>query len=267
MGTVCFELHSFLHVRHEAGWDRPGPVTSNPDLHLIHIVDGQAVVDVGDQRLNVDGRRVLWIPLHVPYRFLRSRVGQTLEMFNFHFDTSIDEVPLSHVLTLPLLFEPPGLPTIQKKLRSWHRGWVSSDPLDRLEIAARLEGLLAGYLRRFAISMPEAGRDPRMLHLRRHIETRADQPFDAREYAKTCCLSTSQMNRRFRAFFGLTPYAFWQSVRLAQLRRLLIENNGSIDQIAAEMNFCDRFHLTRWFTQRTGIPPVMYRRQMSRSRL
>lgn len=264
MTRVRFELVSFISVRHDPTAALRGLEVSNTDLHLIHLLRGRARVRVGAEALRASPSCVLWIPQQTPYRFIEKARRQPLEMINFHCHAWVDEMPLSYLVTLPLLFRPRALVTIHQQLQRWHRQWMARCEIDRLAVAANLHALLADYVGQFARRAPTGQSDMDMLRLRDRIEQDTDHPFDSHAWADACNLSVSQMNRRFRQAFGATPRAHWKRARLARLRQHLIQTDRTIDQIADRMGFTDRFHLSRWFTQLTGTPPAAYRRHMRR---
>ena len=48
--------------------------------------------------------------------------------------------------------------------------------------------------------------------------------------------------------------------RIEQARRLLVESDAPLFEIAARVGFADHSHFTRTFRRRFGIPPGEYRR-------
>ena len=64
----------------------------------------------------------------------------------------------------------------------------------------------------------------------------------------------------FRERVGCTPAQYVLERRIAAAAQDLLFTNDSIEQIADRLGFANRYHLTRMFTRRVGIPPAAYRR-------
>ncbi len=80
------------------------------------------------------------------------------------------------------------------------------------------------------------------------------------ELARCCHMSEDHFGRLFRKSVGSTPAQYVIERRIAAATQALIFTNESIDQIAERLGFANRYHLTRMFTRRMGIPPAAYRR-------
>ncbi len=66
--------------------------------------------------------------------------------------------------------------------------------------------------------------------------------------------------RRFQQLCGQAPRAWISSQRIARACDLLAHGDASIDIIAQELGFSDRFHFTRTFTAARGCGPAQYRK-------
>ncbi len=80
------------------------------------------------------------------------------------------------------------------------------------------------------------------------------------ELAKCCHLSEDHFGRLFRERVGCTPAQYVFERRIAAATQALLFTNDSIDQITGRLGFANRYHLTRMFSRRMGIPPAAYRR-------
>ncbi len=73
-------------------------------------------------------------------------------------------------------------------------------------------------------------------------------------------LSVSQLNRRFRTVYQMTPSEYLQRVRVHEASRLLAETDFTIGKVALDTGFYDQAHLTRTFRRWMGMPPSEFRR-------
>nr|WP_283105617.1 helix-turn-helix domain-containing protein [Shewanella kaireitica] len=87
------------------------------------------------------------------------------------------------------------------------------------------------------------------------------QPITLTELAQTAHLSISALERRFTKHLGQTPKQFINEVRLENARRLLIETNESIANIAQETGFNDHSYFSRQFQRLFGKSPSLFRRE------
>ncbi|WBB71979.1 GlxA family transcriptional regulator [Micromonospora sp. WMMD1128] len=74
-------------------------------------------------------------------------------------------------------------------------------------------------------------------------------------------LSPRQFARAFTAEVGETPGRYVDGVRLETARRLLEENDDSIDRIAARCGYGTSEAMRRAFIRVLGVPPAEYRRR------
>lgn len=95
----------------------------------------------------------------------------------------------------------------------------------------------------------------------RHIDDHLGEPISNRDLAARCHLSEDHFGRVFRDRMGQTPARYVTERRIAAAGQDLAFTSDSIEQIAARFGFANRYHLTRLFTRRMGMPPAAYRRQ------
>ena len=94
-----------------------------------------------------------------------------------------------------------------------------------------------------------------------YIHSRYASKLSIGELAKLSRLSESQLTRRFRKLFGVSPHEYILRVRVDAARTLLEETNRTISDIALEVGFTDHSHFIRSFKQLRGITPTQYRKR------
>ena len=80
-----------------------------------------------------------------------------------------------------------------------------------------------------------------------------------KELAEITYLSISALERRFKKYLGKTPKQFINEVRLENARRLLVETNLSIAEIANQSGFTDHSYFSRKFSHLFGQLPSVFR--------
>jgi AraC-like DNA-binding protein len=91
------------------------------------------------------------------------------------------------------------------------------------------------------------------------IESHLASPLTNGLLADICCLSEDYFIRRFKECVGESPAHYIQRRRIETAANRLLFSADSIDQIATECGFGNRFHFTRAFKNRVGIAPATYR--------
>jgi len=93
----------------------------------------------------------------------------------------------------------------------------------------------------------------------RGIESSLCPPPTNAQLAALCHLSKSHFIRRFHRTVGMAPAEYGRDRRIAIAARLLHDDKLTIDQIAEQTGFSDRFHFSRAFKTRLGLSPAKYR--------
>lgn len=93
----------------------------------------------------------------------------------------------------------------------------------------------------------------------RFIREHAAEPIDVEEVLDHVPLSRSSLERRMRAAIGRSPKAEILRVRLALIRRLLVETDLSLEAIARRAGFRHPQYLSMIFRRETGRTPGAFR--------
>ena len=92
------------------------------------------------------------------------------------------------------------------------------------------------------------------------LQQNMDVPPSVAQIVDRLGVSRRKLERHFNDSLGLPPAEAFLLVRLSQVRLLLMRDDRTISQIAAETGFCDASHLIRIFKDRTGTTPEAWRR-------
>lgn len=92
------------------------------------------------------------------------------------------------------------------------------------------------------------------------IERDLAAPLSVEALAALCCLSADYFIRRFRHCTGRSPGRYIAERRVMKAAQLLLFTDLSIEQVAEQTGFGNRFYFTRVFTRHTGSAPAAYRR-------
>ena len=74
-------------------------------------------------------------------------------------------------------------------------------------------------------------------------------------------MSTSNFQRKFKQVTGMSPQHYAMQLRLEKARCALSGNGDSIEKIALDCGFADRYAFSKAFKKYTGISPAKYRQR------
>ncbi len=94
----------------------------------------------------------------------------------------------------------------------------------------------------------------------RHIDDHLGNELPNDLLAKRCGYSEDHFVRLFRARVGQTPAQYVLERRLTAAAERLVFTDTSIERIADDCGFPDRFYFSRMFRRRMGLPPAAYRK-------
>lgn len=97
------------------------------------------------------------------------------------------------------------------------------------------------------------------------INKRFHEPLEIGQIARQVSLSVSQLNRRFRSIYQMSPSEYLQRVRVHQASSRLADTDSLISQVALDTGFYDQAHLTRTFRRWMGMTPSEFRKEARRS--
>jgi transcriptional regulator GlxA family with amidase domain len=95
-----------------------------------------------------------------------------------------------------------------------------------------------------------------LAYAKRHL----DQPLNVRQLAEAAHLSPRQFSRAFRAETGQSPAKAVENLRIEAARLMMEQSRHSIDAIARQTGFADRYRMRRAFLRAFGQPPQVIRR-------
>ncbi len=118
---------------------------------------------------------------------------------------------------------------------------------------------LCGLLRDLTHADSEAQAYGSLAPVIEHINAHYKQAIKTGDLAGLVGLSVSQLNRKFKAFTGLSPVAYILKVRLDAAQSRLLHSDMSVTAIAADLGFYDQSYFTRQFQKGVGMSPTAFR--------
>jgi AraC-like DNA-binding protein len=85
-------------------------------------------------------------------------------------------------------------------------------------------------------------------------------PLEIGQTAAQVGLSVSQLNRRFRSLYQMSPSQYLQRVRVHEASCLLADTDAPLSEVALATGFYDQAHLSRTFRRWMGMTPSEFRK-------
>ncbi len=90
--------------------------------------------------------------------------------------------------------------------------------------------------------------------VRSYLTNHIDEPITLQDIAGHINVSTSTLSHRYRELAGETPLNTYLALRIEKVKHLL-RMGTPLKIIAAQMGFCDIYHLSKTFSRATGMSP------------
>ena len=96
-----------------------------------------------------------------------------------------------------------------------------------------------------------------------YIDDHWKEEFDIDKLADIVFMSRYHYTRLFKQHTGMTPYNYYQDVKLGKLKEMLCDNNLSITQVFDECGVDYNGKLAKKFKDKLGMTPSKYRALMT----
>jgi AraC-like DNA-binding protein len=99
-----------------------------------------------------------------------------------------------------------------------------------------------------------------------YIRKHSHEPIAVEELAEMAAVSVRQLERNFKAAFGMGPQEFIIKTRILEACHALRESGATLAEIAMDHGFCDQSSFTQHFKKHIGQTPAQFRRSSLRLR-
>jgi len=215
-----------------------------------------ACIQTQGAEVRLSPAHVYVLPPNTPYA---TRNPRAVDHFYLHFLT---RAPYTAVA--PGLYSFPLRQTAARAIDALSRILRQSpDNADGICEAMAAPAYLLAYL---ALNAVPAGKfhadraDPRITRSITEMEAHLHQDTHNDRLAARAGMNTNAFIRLFKNQTGVTPQGYLRRKRVEKACLLLRFTDKTIETIAAETGFCDRYHLTRVFHRLRGLGPAAFRK-------
>lgn len=98
------------------------------------------------------------------------------------------------------------------------------------------------------------------MEMKDFLNTQVTAKFHLALLCKHISKSESQTIRTFKKLYGITPYTYVLNKKIDFAKKLFVDTNLSVKEIAAKLCFSDEYYFSNIFKEKVGCPPSLYRR-------
>jgi AraC-like DNA-binding protein len=117
-------------------------------------------------------------------------------------------------------------------------------------------GILQSYVGQEKLIPPFYEIAPLVDHIRKNFR----DPLHVEDLARKASISVRQLERKFKAAFGISPHDFVCRTRIQAACRVLRESDMPLVDIAMDHGFCDQSAFAHHFKKYIGMTPSQFRR-------
>jgi AraC family transcriptional regulator len=195
---------------------------------------------------------VKWVLFHVPRDSLRAYALQngytSIELPSVEDGLRHEDVTLAHLAKAVL----PAL--------------AAGDPAQSGFLDHIFHAVIDHIVRSYCTVCQQSSRDraPLAVWQLRRVEQYAGanlgQKITIADLASVCGLSTNHFGSSFKRAVGYSPHQWLLEQRVDRAKRLLVETDDTLSEIAAALGFADQSHFTSVFSRRAKVSPAAWRR-------
>ncbi|MCH4889653.1 AraC family transcriptional regulator [Acidaminobacter sp. JC074] len=247
-------------INYPAAWKE---VNFIPPVNKFYFIrEGSIKIEIGDQVIYAQKDDLLFLPKNKVQS--REVLSDRIDHYWLHLNCPLtrQDLDLVDLMNFPVKIsglDSAYLLSIFNKLLDLSK---KSDLESRIEmIKASMDLLLYYYNNSDNIEMVTTDRKYNQLaKIRLYIQDHLNQPLSIEDLSAQMHVHPNYFNALFKQHFDLPPKQFINSLKIQRAKELLLATNQSIEEIARNLGFQDKFYFSRLFKKKMGTSPGNYRK-------
>lgn len=228
------------------------------------ITEGSCTVTVNKKTFTGTAGDWFFIPAGAQYSY-HNMNNKTFAKYWFHFDLYPATVELG-AFTDVYMLKCQNMPEIKDTFAKIHEICDSRRPSDMLMTKSLVLSLLSTY-----IDLASGESDvfvkkiPReLMELLLYVDGSLGTPLSNDHLAGQMHMQTNHFIRYFKKYLGQTPQSYIMGKRMDIAKRMLLDGDKSLSEIAEKTGFCDSAHFSKKFKSFYSISPGQFRKYSSK---
>lgn len=161
-------------------------------------------------------------------------------------------------------FLPEKAVCLLQNIQLMHEEWEKRNGLEHFHVRALFYQVVYELLRQ--MHNPSLSRKPNDLAAQAlgYIQENYAQPLSLGVLAELLDSSPRHLSRLFKQRTGSSPIEYMISLRMEKAKELLRRTEASLQDIAEEIGYPDRYYFAKMFKRYTGASPIRYRTEQAR---
>ncbi|MEL7622116.1 MAG: AraC family transcriptional regulator [Clostridiales bacterium] len=105
-----------------------------------------------------------------------------------------------------------------------------------------------------------------IIKAKEYIDAHWLEDFDPDKISRDCGLSRYHLVRLFKKYMGMTPYSYYQEIKIKRLKEALRNKNLSVAEAFVACGFDYPGNFARFFKEKVGMTPSQYRKWAGNSK-
>ena len=118
---------------------------------------------------------------------------------------------------------------------------------------------LCDYYKKSSSLLTHKKQENELFNALEYIHTNYNSKITLKILCSKCLMSKTVMLEKFNKYFNLTPLAYVNSYRIQVAKKLLLDTDKSIGEIALECGFFDTSHFIKTFIKYEKISPKQFK--------
>jgi len=106
--------------------------------------------------------------------------------------------------------------------------------------------------------------DPLVSRAMRFLSEHANRAITVEDAAEAAGTSKRTLQQRFSKYVGRSVYDEINRLRIETVKRILVDSEATLEEIAVDNGFTDTSHLNKAFRKAAGVTPGEFRKRHSR---
>ncbi|WP_052000907.1 helix-turn-helix domain-containing protein [Gracilibacillus halophilus] len=211
---------------------------------LVYIAQGKGFIYINKEKLSVHQKEIYLCKPGDTYAF---DLTSGIELYAFHFDMAGE--PLKQQIMRLQIAEP-----LMKYCNQLLSLSEAKTELENFRLQITFEEMIY-----FIVSSDKGVSDNKLLEAKKYMDSHYQHSIQIEHLANIAQVSEHYFVELFTKQYGVSPIKYLQQQRLVEAKRLLIQSDARLREIARNVGISDEYYFSRWFKKKTGLSPSVFR--------